>query len=99
MTPTHCWTLGEGMAPLVMTEITTERLLLKLRLMPLSGEVRVLGLFELDLPTLADQGAVTRRDTADGEIFEVKLAQELDGTCVLIGPAGVRMPIARCAVP
>lgn len=78
--PTLSWTLNERLDYYVSTSLNRTMLEVELQYRRLNGSVERVGQFRLDLPALAERGAVTRRATPRGDVYDVKIVRDPDGS-------------------
>lgn len=88
------WTLNENLNYYVSTGILEPRIRLELRLQRLSGAVEAVGTFDLDLVALSQRCVVTCRKTTTGEVFDVKIVRDPDGSYYLAVRQSERLPLA-----
>ena len=92
------WTLNERHGYYVSTGLRQAEIDLNLAFKPLTGPNEVVGRFNLDLDRLVERGVGTRRSTPDGEVYDVKIVRDPDGSYWLAVRAGSRVPLSSCAV-
>lgn len=88
------WTLNENLNYYVSTGIPEPRIRLELRLRRLNDAVEAVGTYDLDLVALSQRGVVTCRRTATGEVFDVKIVRDPDGSYHLAVRQTERLPLA-----
>ncbi len=87
------WTLNENLNYYVSTGIPEPKIRLELHLRRLSGAVEAVGTFDLDLVALSRRGVVTARQTPTGEVFDVKIMRDPDGSYHLAVRQGERLAL------
>ena len=88
------WTLNENLCYYVMTGIADPRIRLELGFKRLSGAVERVGIYDLDLVALSDREVVNRRQTPEGEVFDVRIVRDSDGSYYLSTRQSQRLPLA-----
>lgn len=94
MAASRRWTLDEDLGYTVCTGIPQPQIGLELRLQRRSGAIDGVGAFDLDLVALSRRGVVTCRRTSKGEVFDVKIVRDADGTFHLTVRQSQRIPLA-----
>lgn len=94
MRQTHCWNLNEKKGYVFGTGLTNPDIRLELGFKRLNGTIEDLGNYELDLVALSDRGIVNRRRTPEGELFDVKVVRDPDGSCYLSTRQSQRLALA-----
>ena len=98
MRQTHCWNINEKKGYAIKTKLTNPDIRLELGFKRLNGTIEDLGNYELDLVSLSDRGVVNRRRTPEGELFDVKIVRDSDGTCYLSTRQSQRLALSAFRV-
>ena len=93
MSQTLSWTLSQRLDYYVSTSLSRTLLDFELMYRRLDGSVEHVGVFRLDLPALAERGAVTRRSTERGYVYDVKIVRDPDGSYHLAVRSEGRTPL------
>lgn len=95
---TRRWNLNERHGYYVATGLCDPVIDLHLGFKPLTGATQPVGRFRLDLDALVARGVVTRRTTPVGEVYDVKIVRDPDGSYWLAVRSSPRVALRSCAV-
>lgn len=91
------WTLNERHGYYVATGLREPVVDLNLYFKPLVGSDEVVGRFRLDLDALVDRDVVTRRATLEGDVYDVKVVRDPDGSYSLAVRSSPRVALSSCS--
>lgn len=92
------WTLNERHGYYVATGLREPVVKLDLAFKPLVGPDEHVGRFRLDLDALVERDVVTRRSTPEGEVNDVKIVRDPDGSYWLAVRSSPRVALSTCSV-
>lgn len=92
------WTLNERQGYYVATGLREPAVDLDLAIKPLVGPDEHVGRFRLDLDALVERDVVTRRPTPEGEVYDVKIVRDPDGSYWLAVRSSPRVALLSCSL-
>ena len=95
---TRRWNLNERQGYYVATGLCDPVIDLHLGFKPLIGATQPVGRFRLDLDALVARGVVTRRVTPTGEVYDVKIDRDLNGSYWLAVRSSPRVALLSCSM-
>jgi len=91
------WTLNERHGYYVATGLREPVVDLDLAFRPVVGPDERVGRYHLDLDALVERDVVTRRATPEGEVYDVKIVRDPDGSYWLAVRSSPRVALSTCS--